>query len=72
MFVEYKTLPEEDYPKCFYKDPKTGKAFDPVTKKPADSKSFPPPKKKKKRKGEPKLVIPDWCVIFLYLIFIYF
>lgn len=62
LFCEYGTLPEDDYPKCFYMDKKTGKVMDPETKKPADSKRFPPPKKKKKKKGEPKLVIPDWCI----------
>jgi hypothetical protein len=33
-----------------------------LTKKPADSKRFPPPKKKKPKKGQPKLVIPDWAM----------
>lgn len=61
LFCEYHTLPEEEYPKCFYLDKKTGKVFDPETKKPADSKRFPPPKKKKKKKGDPKLVIPEWA-----------
>lgn len=44
MFKEYQTLPENEYPKCFYLDRKTQKVFDPETKKPADSKSWPPPK----------------------------
>lgn len=61
LFCEYATLNEEDYPKCFYMDKKTGKVIDPETKKPADSKRFPPPKKKKKKKGDAKLVIPDWA-----------
>lgn len=67
LFCEYHTLPEEEYPKCFYMDKKTGKVFDPETKKPADSKRFPPPKKKKKKKGDPKLVIPDWAVNINYI-----
>lgn len=62
LFSEYKTPPFEEYVPCFYRDKKTGKAMDPITKKPADAKSFPPPKKKKKKKGQPTFEIPDWCL----------